>query len=74
MSMFENESEGVVQLMFREVADQLFDEWNDSNCDEGTDYADYKIVEMVGTPYMKKRFNEYYELNVGDEYYFEVEE
>ena len=50
------------------------DEWNDSNCDEGTMYADYKIVEMAGTPYMKKRFNEYYELNAGEEYYFEVEQ
>ena len=74
MSMFDNESEGVVDVMCRQIADDLFDEWNDSNCNVGIMYADFRIVEWAGSDYMKQRFNQHYQLNPGDEYYLEVTE
>ena len=73
MSMFDDmnqmEQDGIVDT----IAHQLFDEWVDSNLDEGNMYADYQICLMYGDPLLQKQFNEYHNAKAGDELYFEVD-
>ena len=54
------------------IAEELFQQWTDSNLDEGTFYADYRFAEMCESEELKKAFNTYYELKEGDEYYVGV--
>ena len=71
MSFFDDENQMVVDAVIQEVSEQLFEDWNNANLDEGEIYADYRILELAGTNYLKGRFNQHYDLNPGDEYYFE---
>ena len=73
MSFLENENQMVVDVEIREIIEQLFEEWHNSNLDEGTFYADWRIASMSSSNYLKGRFNQFYDLNPGDEYYIEVE-
>ena len=54
------------------IAEELFQQWTDSNLDEGTFYADYRFAEMCDSKQIKEAFNTYYKLNEGDEYYVGV--
>ena len=73
MSMFDNmnqmEQDGIVDT----IAHELFEQWVDSNLDEGVMYADYQICLMYGSPELQKDFNEFYKLTPNDQYYFEVD-
>ena len=53
---------------------ELFNQWNDSNLDEGILYADWKIAQMSNDNYLKGRFNQHWELTPEDEYYLEWDE
>ena len=71
MSFLENENQMVIDVELQEIADQLLDDWINSNLDEGQLYSDWRIADMSSSNYLKGRFNQFYDLNPGDEYYFE---
>ena len=74
MTVFSNESQEVVDAVIKEVSEQLFEDWNNANLDEGEIYADYRILELAGNNYLNGRFNQFYDLKEGDEYYLEWDE
>jgi hypothetical protein len=74
MTVFTGESEEVVDLLISEIANQLFDQWHESNLDEGIMYADWKICSMSDSNYFRRKFNEHYNIQPNDEFYLQVEE
>ena len=73
-SFLDDENEMVVGAIISEIGEKLFEDWNDSNLDEGTFYADWQIALLSDDNYLKGRFNQFYDLNKGDEYYLEWDE
>ena len=67
-----NINQMVIDAEMTYIAEELFQQWTDSNSDEGIFYADYRFAEMCESVELKKAFNTYYELNEGDEYYVGV--
>ena len=67
-----NINQMVIDAEMTSIGEHLFQEWNDSNLDEGLFYADYQFALMCDSQELKKAFNTYYELNEGDEYYVGV--
>ena len=74
MSMFDEENQMVIDAVIQEVSEQLFEDWNNANLDEGEMYADYQILMHANNNYLNGRFNQFYDLNPGDEYYIEWDE
>ena len=74
MSFLENENQMVIDAEIQTISEQLFDEWMDSNLDEGLFYADRRFAEMSDSNYLKGRFNLYYDLKPEDEHYLEYDE
>jgi hypothetical protein len=52
----------------------LVEDWVNANLDEGQMFADFRFAEMSDSNYLKGRFNLFYDLNPGDQYYLECEE
>ena len=73
MSFLENENQMIIDATMQEIAEQLLDNWLDSNLNEGQLYSDWQIAEMSSDIYLKQRFNLFYELTPDDQYYIEVE-
>ena len=71
-SFLENENEMIVDATMQEIAEQLLDNWLDSNLNEGQLYSDWCIADMSDSDYLKQRFNLFYELTPEDQYYIEV--
>jgi hypothetical protein len=71
-SFLDDENQMVVDAVITEISEHLFEQWNSSNLDEGTFYADYQIALMSSDPYLQSRFNLFYELTPEDEEYFNV--
>ena len=71
---FDDVNEMVIGAVFQDIADQLLDDWIQSNLDEGQYYADLQIAYRSGDKYLRKQFNEFYNLTPEDNDYFEVEE
>jgi hypothetical protein len=71
-SFLDDENQMLVDSIITEISEQLFEDWNSSNLDEGTFYADYQIALMCNDKYIKSKFNEFYELTPEDEEYFNV--
>ena len=57
---------------FEHISNQLFDDWNNSNLDEGLLYADFRIAAMSGDPDIITAYNQHWNLKEGDEYYVGV--
>ena len=74
MSFLENENEMVIDMTYSEIGAMLVEDWVNANLDEGQLFADYRFAEMSDSNYLKGRFNLFYDLNVGDQYYLEYEE
>jgi len=74
MSFLENENEMVIDMTYSEIGAMLVEDWVNANLDEGQMFADYRFAEMSDSNYLKGRFNLFYDLNVGDQYYLECEE
>jgi hypothetical protein len=74
MSFLENENQMVIDAELQEIAEQLLEEWINSNLDEGELYADWRIADMVSSNYLKGRFNQFYDLKPDDQYYIEWDE
>ena len=73
-SFLDDESQGFVDAICTDIGEQLFEEWNSSNLDEGTFYADWKIAELSNDNYLKGRFNQFYDLTPEDDEYLEWDE
>jgi hypothetical protein len=74
MSFLENENEMIIDMTYSEIGAMLVEDWVNANLDEGQMFADYRFAEMSDSNYLKGRFNLFYDLNVGDQYYLECEE
>jgi len=73
-SFLEDENQMVIDAEIVDIGLKLFEDWNSSNLDEGTFYADYQIALMSDNNYLKGRFNQFYDLTPKDEYYLEWDE
>lgn len=73
MSFLDNENQMIVDAVIDEVAERLFDDWYNSHLDEGELYADFRLLLLADNNYLNNRFNQYYDLKPGDEYYLEFE-
>lgn len=71
-SFLDDENQMVIDAVITEISEHLFEQWNSSNLDEGTFYADYQIALMTDDKYIKSKFNEFYGLTLEDEEYFNV--
>ena len=71
---FDDVNDMVIGAVFQDIADQLLDDWIQSNLDESQYYADLQIAYRSGDKYLQKLFNEFYKLTPEDNDYFEVEE
>jgi len=74
MSFLENENEMVIDITYSEIGAMLVEDWVNANLDEGQMFADFRFAEMSDSNYLKGRFNQFYDLNPGDQYYLECEE
>jgi hypothetical protein len=74
MSFLDEENEQVVDLVEQEVAQELFNDWYNALLDEGQLYADYRFLLLADNNYLNGRYNQYYDLKPGDEYYMPWDE
>ena len=74
VSFMDNENQMVIDAVCQEIGDHLFNEWNESNLDEGILYADYQIALMCDSNYLKRRYNEHWQLTPDEEFYVEFDE
>ena len=70
MSAFDDINEMVKDAVFTDIADQLLDDWIQSNLDEGQYYADLQIAYRSGDIAFQQAFNKHYNLTEKDEDYF----
>jgi hypothetical protein len=61
-------AEHITGAMQHEIGEDLFDKWNDSNLDEGSEYAENRFM-AYASPELKQQYNEYYGYTEKDEYY-----
>jgi len=73
-SFLDDENQMVVDATVIEIGQKLFEDWNDSNLDEGTFYADWQIALLSDDNYLKGRFNQFYDLTPEDDEYLEWDE
>jgi hypothetical protein len=74
MSFLENENQMVIDAEYSYIGEQLVEDWTNSNLDEGQLFADFRFAEMCESNYLKGRFNLFYDLQPGDQYYLEYDE
>ena len=74
VSFMDNENQMVIDATLSEIADELLENWIQSNLDEGQFWSDYQIASMSDSNYLKGRFNLFYDLNPDDQYYLEWDE
>jgi len=70
-SFLEDVNQMVIDAVYSEIADQLLDDWINSNLNEGQYYADKQFAIMSGDKFIFEQFNKFYELKEGDEDYLE---
>jgi hypothetical protein len=73
MSFLENENEMVIDATYSEIGAMLVEDWVNANLDEGQLFADFRFAEMSDNNYLKGRFNQFYDLTPGDQYYLDEE-
>jgi hypothetical protein len=62
----------VIDAVYSEIADQLLDDWINSNLNEGQYYADKQFAIMSGDKFIFDEFNKFYELKEGDDDYLDI--
>ncbi len=73
-SFLEDVNQMVIDAVYQDIAEQLLEDWINNNLDEGQFYADKCFAEMCDSNYLKGRFNLFYDLKEGDQYYLEWDE
>ena len=56
---------GAIQV---DIEESLFEDWNQSNLDEGEEFAEYKFISFAPKS-VKESYNEFYGYTEKDEYY-----
>ena len=51
-----------------DIEEHLFEDWSNSNADEGPEYAEWRFMEFAPDD-IKKQYNEFYGYTEKDEYY-----
>lgn len=69
VSFLETMDLGLVNDATMHIAGKLFDEWNDSNCDEGLLYADWKFAQESDDAVIIDEFHRHWNIQKDDEYY-----
>jgi len=68
-SMFDDMPEHIANAIVQEISEELFDNWISGHLDEGMFIADYEMASMSSDESVKKQFNEYWQVEEGEEYY-----
>jgi len=68
-SFLEDVNQMVIDACYQDIAEQLLEDWINSNLDEGQYYADKQFAEMSGDEFIYGEFNKFYNLKEGDEDY-----
>ena len=68
-SFLEDVNQMVIDAVYQDIAEQLLEDWINSNLDEGQYYADKQFSEMSGDEFIYDEFNKFYNLKEGDEDY-----
>ena len=71
---FDDLPDMVRDAVFTDIADQLLDDWINSNLDESQYFADLQIAHRSSDPFMRKTFNEFYNLTPEHDDYLEWKE
>ena len=61
-------AEHITGAMIQEIAEDLFDQWSNKNCDEGPEYAEREFM-AYASPELKQQYNGYYGYTEKDEGY-----
>jgi hypothetical protein len=72
-SFLEDVNQMVIDAVYSEIAEQLLDDWINSNLNEGQYYADKQFAIMSGDKFIFDEFNKFYELKEGDDDYMEYD-
>ena len=56
---------GAIQV---DIEEHLFEQWNDKNLDEGSEYAEWQFMSFAPAN-LKQSYNEYYGYKEEDEFY-----
>ena len=67
-----NINQMVIDAEIQGISEHLFQEWMDSNLDEGTFWADFQFASLCDSKEIKQAFNQFYDLKEGDELYVRV--
>jgi hypothetical protein len=82
-SFLEDVNQMVIDAVYQDIAEQLLEDWINSNldegqyyadkqsnknCDEGPEYAEYEFM-AYASPELKQQYNEFYGYTEKDEYY-----
>ena len=70
-SMFDDMPKHIADAVVQEISEDLFDSWITGHLDEGVFIADYEMANMCSDDSVKQRFNEYWKVEPGEEYYIE---
>jgi hypothetical protein len=72
MEMFtDTVNEMLLGAIQQDIAEHLFEQWDQSNLDEGVEYAEFKFMEFAPDN-LKKDYNTFYGLTSTSPYYFNV--
>ena len=69
MSFLDDENQMIIDAEIETISEHLFNQWMDSNLDEGSFYADYQFAVMCDSKEIKQAFNQFYNLKEDDEHY-----
>lgn len=64
----EDMNQMLIDSIENDIKEQLFDDWNNSNLDEGEEYAEFKFMEFAPDN-VRQSYNEYYGYVEGDDYF-----
>lgn len=70
-SFLDDMPQHILDSEIQDISEQLFDEWMDSNLNDGQFWADRRFAEMSLSKYTKQAFNSFYGLTEEDEEYLE---
>jgi hypothetical protein len=66
-SFLDDENQMVIDALYTEIAEYVFEAWLNNNLDEGMYYADREIAILSDDPYIRNKFNTFYKLTEDDD-------
>lgn len=70
-SMFDDMPKYVTDALIEHISLELFDSWHSGHLDEGMFIADYEMASLSSNASVREKFNTYWEVQPGEEYYLE---